>query len=251
MSEHEIDPLEPELRAILEVERSQPDMPREAAERVLKRVEATAGLGDEGARERGVAGDEARSVERGFLARRLPFGMAMFVLGGLTGAGLYATLQPRTHPVVVAPRAPQTALSPMVPAIDPAPIARPAPTPPVPTVAPTPAPATAPVPPGSRPPTPAGGAGRDTDLAAERALLEVARTALSRGQVDAALEATQRHARRFPRGQLAEERESVWIQALVAADRPAEARQRAAEFRRRFPRSMLRPVVEAAVRSNP
>ncbi len=35
MSEHEIDPLEPELRAILEVERSQPDMPREAAERVL------------------------------------------------------------------------------------------------------------------------------------------------------------------------------------------------------------------------
>ncbi len=246
MNEHEIDPLEPELRAILEVERSQPDMPREAAERVLRRVEATAGLADESPQERGAAGGGARSVEHGFLARRLPFGMAMFVLGGLTGAGLYATLQPHARPVAVAPRTPQTTLPPMVPAIDPAPIARPAPA-----VAPTPAPATAPVPPGSRPPTPAGGAGRDTDLAAERALLEVARTALSRGQVDAALEATQRHARRFPRGQLAEERESVWIQALVAADRPAEARQRAAEFRRRFPRSMLRPVVEAAVRSNP
>ncbi len=254
MSEHEIKPLESELQALLDVERSPPDLPRDVAARVLQRVEATAAFGAASGEHGAAVGG---GLGGGLLARRLPFGMVMFVLGGLAGAGLHATLQPSVRPPAAAPRAPLLPVSPVSGATEPAPLAPVVPPPraevpePVPLVRPAPVPATVPVPSvayAAREPT---GPGRDVDLAAERALLEIARTALARGQVEAALDAVQRHARRFPRGQLVEERESVWIQALVAGERSAEARQRAAEFRRRFPQSILRPVVEAAVRSIP
>lgn len=255
MSEHEIEPLDPDLRALLDAERAPPDLPREAATRVLERVEASAGLrvapGAPGA-----AGG-ARDVTHGLLSRRLPFGMVMFVLGGLVGAGLHAVLGAPTRPERVAPHA-STSLSPPVTVPSgPAPITPSAPPPdaavpePAPVVHPTPAPATVSVSPMGRDARDSNGASRDVDLAAERSLLEIARSALARGQAEGALDAVQRHARRFPRGQLTEEREGVWIQALVAAGRSAEARVRAAEFRRRFPQSILRPVVEAAVQSIP
>jgi hypothetical protein len=91
---------------------------------------------------------------------------------------------------------------------------------------------------------------RDTDLARERALIETARTALSRKQADA-VDALLRHAQQFPRGRLAEERESLLVQALVHAGRIDEARRRGAQFRARWPRSLLWPVVDAALRSIP
>jgi hypothetical protein len=88
---------------------------------------------------------------------------------------------------------------------------------------------------------------RDTDLADERALLEMARSALARGDPKAALVAIDSHAKRFSTGQLLEERESLAIPALVAIGRQVEARARAAEFRARFPQSMLLPAVESAL----
>jgi hypothetical protein len=102
------------------------------------------------------------------------------------------------------------------------------------------------------PPEPGAAAyGRDANLAAERSLIDVARTSLSRGQAVAALDAAERHARKFPNGQLTEERESVYIQALVATDDYDAARARAARFRSRYPNSILLPVVENAIRSIP
>lgn len=179
---------------------------------------------------------------------------AVFVLGRLTGAALHAALQPPVRPETIARHASLPAPvrpSPEPPPVTPSAAARIEVPDAAPAVRPVPAPPLAAAPPTVPVARGGGESGRDVDMAAERALLEVARTALARGQVDAALDRVQRHARRFPRGQLAEERESVWIQALVAADRAVEARQRAAEFRRRFPQSMLRPVAEAAVRSIP
>ena len=85
------------------------------------------------------------------------------------------------------------------------------------------------------------------DLTRERELLDAARAALTHGRPDEAIAAAERHARQWPRGYLVEEREAVWIQALAASGRRAEASGRAARFRRAFPGSVLRPAVDAAV----
>lgn len=93
------------------------------------------------------------------------------------------------------------------------------------------------------PPSPP--AARDTELATERTLLEVARSALARGDVTATLAAVEQHARDFPRGRLVEEREVLFIQALAQAGRQPDAARRAADFRRRFPDSLELPAVDA------
>ncbi len=93
----------------------------------------------------------------------------------------------------------------------------------------------------------ASGGKRDTELSAERALLEVARTALTRGDIAATLEAVERHAKEFPRGRLEEEREVLFIQALVQAGKRDEAQARAQAFRARFPDSLMLPAVDAAL----
>lgn len=91
---------------------------------------------------------------------------------------------------------------------------------------------------------------RDTELSRERALIETARTALSRKQPEV-LELLQRHAQDFPSGRLAEERESLLVQALVQAGRGEEARRRGVAFRTRWPQSLLLPVIDAALREIP
>jgi outer membrane protein assembly factor BamD (BamD/ComL family) len=91
----------------------------------------------------------------------------------------------------------------------------------------------------------------DTALAAERVLLETARAALARGQRATAVDALERHAREFPRGRLGEEREGLWIQALVGAGRVDEARERFRRFRKSYPRSMLIPAFEASLAPDP
>jgi hypothetical protein len=102
--------------------------------------------------------------------------------------------------------------------------------------------------PAPRPPLPPASApARDAPLERERTLLDMSRTALARGDAAAALASLDTHAREFPRGQLAEEREVMTIQALVATRRLSEARQRAAAFRTTYPASALLPVIDEAV----
>lgn len=91
----------------------------------------------------------------------------------------------------------------------------------------------------------------DADLARERQLIDQARSALARGDGSAALLALEEHARAFPRGQLVEAREALTVQALVDAGRTAEAKARAARFKRAFPGSMYRAVVDSAISSIP
>jgi hypothetical protein len=84
-------------------------------------------------------------------------------------------------------------------------------------------------------------------LERERELLDVARAELARGRPDDALTTVEQHARRWPNGLLAEERDVVRIQALAAEGRTAEVSRWAAQFRRTYPKSMLLPAVDAAV----
>ena len=82
-------------------------------------------------------------------------------------------------------------------------------------------------------------------LEAERALLDVARTALGRGDGSNALRAAEEHGRKFPHGILAEEREAMSIQALRLLHREDDAQARLERFRGRFPSSLIRPALEA------
>jgi outer membrane protein assembly factor BamD (BamD/ComL family) len=93
--------------------------------------------------------------------------------------------------------------------------------------------------------------GHDTSLAAERAILESARTSIAGGQAPAGFARLQQHAREFPRGRLAEEREGLWIRALMAGGRMDEARDRFERFRRSYPKSMLLPAFEESLGGDP
>jgi hypothetical protein len=89
----------------------------------------------------------------------------------------------------------------------------------------------------------------DTELAAESALLENARSALTQSESARALKTLADHERRFPRGKLVEEREALRVQALVLAGDADEARIWARRFHERFPNSLLGPAVDATLES--
>lgn len=89
------------------------------------------------------------------------------------------------------------------------------------------------------------------ELARERVLLEAARTALEHGAPADALAALDRHRRRFPDGQLCEERETLAVFALAAAGRMDEARAKTAAFHRAFPKSLQGPALDARISGSP
>ncbi len=98
---------------------------------------------------------------------------------------------------------------------------------------------------------PAIAEGRDKRLEAERKLVEMARTALSRRQTDDALSALRRHQRLFAKGELAEERDSLMVSVLVARHEIEQARASAVRFHRQYPHSLFGPSVDQALLSIP
>lgn len=249
----EQDEIPESLRDLIAAEKARPDPEPEVGQRIYARLAAGLGLppmpGDGaqvaptpaaplGPAATAVAGAVARTSARATLR-----GLLTFVVGAAVGATTYGTVQHLRH-------GSEPAAAPTVTASSPAP-AVPAPLPPP---APVAQPETA------KPPAPPGRASdaeprplvsRDRGLAAERKLVEMARSALARGHTDGALAALQRHARGFPRGQLAEERDSLLVQALVAKGDFAKARDRAAHFHRHYPHSLFAPVVDQALRAIP
>ncbi len=105
---------------------------------------------------------------------------------------------------------------------------------------------------------PAGSAGRPVeaekaDGAArieEHRLLMAARQELGRDP-QRAWALTQEHARRFPKGILAQEREVIAIEALSRMGRGKDARDRAQDFREQYPGSPHRDSVDTATKSTP
>jgi hypothetical protein len=83
---------------------------------------------------------------------------------------------------------------------------------------------------------------------AELELMRSAHTAYAAHDFGNALVLVGEHARRFPGGLLAEEREALRVRCLVGSGRASEARRAAAAFATRFPRSVLLPRVQAAAK---
>ena len=84
-------------------------------------------------------------------------------------------------------------------------------------------------------------------LAAERSLLDEARHALARGEPGAGLAPLNRHAARFPKGILTEEREALAVRILCALGNTGAATARAENFHRQFPNSLFTPAVDNAI----
>lgn len=77
--------------------------------------------------------------------------------------------------------------------------------------------------------------------AGELRLLQRAHAAYLAKDFESALADLARHRRRYPRGQLAEEREALRVRVLSDAGRQREARRAEARFDERYPRSALLP----------
>lgn len=230
MKDDEIESVGPALSSLFREERANGRAPSGTRERVFERLEASL-VGSGGGGRNGGSGGEGGGLPA---ARRIgpwPFA-GVFAAGGVIGGLTVAIVMPprvtyvdRIASVSVAPSAPAPAPSGATIAFA---TERPA-------SSSTPSAVTS-----NQPP-------QDGTLAAERAILDVARTALGRGDGARALEAVDRHGREFPRGQMAEEREAIGVQALVKLGRKEEATARGARFRKRFPNSVLTPVIDAAV----
>lgn len=80
--------------------------------------------------------------------------------------------------------------------------------------------------------------------AAELSLLRRAHTAYAARDFSGALGFVAEHARRFPNGRLAEEREALRVRSLASSGRTTEAQRAAAAFANRFPRSVLLPRIQ-------
>jgi hypothetical protein len=107
----------------------------------------------------------------------------------------------------------------------------------------------APIPDPPAPPAPIAPASRRSRVATadsvreELRLLRRARVAVGRMDYAAALLPIGEHARRFPDGKLAEEREALRVKSLAGLGRTEQARRAAARFEARFPHSVLSPAV--------
>jgi len=239
MTDPRLEPLAPGLARLLEAERARPGPSSHVAQRVFDRLSASiAALPPvplqpaEPLSPAPPAAPGAGSLAAQDLHAPLVKAAALVVAGMVGGAGLHAALRPprvetRVETQVV--YLPQEAPAPAVAPDDEVEIALP------PAAGPAGPPARATPPRSSLEETRA----RDRQRAAERVRIEQARTALGRGEASSALSVLARHGRDHPRGQLVEEREALVILSLAADGRRAEARARAAEFRERFPKSML------------
>jgi len=87
----------------------------------------------------------------------------------------------------------------------------------------------------------------NSTLAAERRLLDEARQALAHGEPGAGLAPLARHATRYPKGVLTEEREALAVRLLAALGQNEAATNRAENFHRRFPNSLFTPAVNNAI----
>lgn len=245
--------LPPDMRALLDAEKKRPDAPAEAKAEAERRLATllgpSSGLGGGGGDAGGSGSPAAGKPAPSVAASSSPVALkiaAGVVIGALAGGGLVAVSRPSpvAPPVIAARSVDVPAAAPVAPSASP--------------LAQEPALDAAPpvLEPRARTPrasasasaSPSLSASRDVDLATERSLLERARSALARGDATAALLATAQHEREFPDGKLVEEREVLAVEALVKAGRTSEAAERGARFRKAYPRSLLLPTLDRALR---
>lgn len=251
----ELEPLDADILALLAHEKPVPELDPSRKAAILARVEATIGPvppdgggGDGGAEGGGPgttpgagAGATATKAAAAGGAKAAIALAATFALG--VAAGVAGDRALSAGPSV--PAASTVAVAPPEAPIASVPETRGVPVSALPSVAPARAPVATTT---EKPSEPAPSA---RGLAAERALLDVARTALARGEAGDALAAADRHAKTYPDGALVEEREAIAIKALVALGRRDEARRRAGELERKYPNSLVLRAVKNAVEDSP
>lgn len=250
----DLDPLSPEIESLLDAERRYEPEPLERRERVLARLVQTTsavglGLGAGHAAAHAGAHAAATWLDRlGAVVRtKAALAVGALVVGSAVGAtvGYRVGVTRGAERATLTPRAASATSVHLVPPV--ASVAAP-----VVSAEATPSASEEPRPrTHERAPTPRAGDAGAVDLVEELALVQTARTAIARGNYAGALDATDEHARRFPRGHLAEERESLAIQALAGLGRGDEARARATKFRAKYPQSLLLPAVDGALRTIP
>lgn len=231
MNEHDLPPLDSDVRSLLERASSVEAAPADARARVVARIEAL--LGPSGGGGSGIARSAASFA-------------ATLLLGGVVGAvGMYEAMHAKESVqaprIVYVDRPGASALPTSSAAILPPSVAasdRPRALPP-------PRWVVSALPSATREPA----AGTLSGLTAERALLDVARGALESEDGAAALAAAERHNREYPTGILVQEREAIAIRALVTLGRTADARARAGRFRERFPESALLPMIDSTLKT--
>lgn len=258
MITEELEPLTSEVDAMIAADRDSSTMPEGVRQRTIRRIEWTLAVGPAGGGSAGGDGapdgpgnalpDVATTAAAGGLTKIVSVGVVAFALGGAAGAGIHASVTEH-EPTPLAPQPVTTpSITPTPPPLVPSNQLNPMVTPPSrATIAPPSARLSSQPIASADEPVPE----RDTDLAAERALLVEARQALSVGNGAGALDAVDRHASRFPSGRLGQEREVIAIRALVAAGRVSEARERAQRFKTNFPKSMALPAIDALLGTNP
>jgi hypothetical protein len=167
------------------------------------------------------------------------------------GAALWLRAQPNVDTAQTAVPAERITAPAPAPTLAPAPA--PAPTP-APAPAPTPAPTHAPAHAHAHAPAPTHAhahAPTLSTLSAELALLRSAQAALDLADPARALALLRRHARRFPLGALAEERDAALVHALCGLDRRDAARSAAARFAARYASSPRAQRVAAVCAQEP
>lgn len=175
------------------------------------------------------AASVATAAAKAGLAAKLAVPVLSAVLGGLLGAGITYVARPARErivyvdrPVMVSVAAPPPSAAPPSIRVEDLPTAQKS----------------------ASPSSPSSSPG---DVSAERLLLDEARVAFAAGDYSKSLERLERHRARFPSGVLAEEREALAVRALAARGDKVEATKRARSFVAKYPESIMRPAVEAAV----
>jgi hypothetical protein len=232
--------IEPELEAFLAPGKIEPRLPPELREHVLARARSVVssrglvgvrGVGSPGALpSAGRAADVARS--RLGVAR---MALAASVAVAVGAAGAVAALRTRTphaeDPPAVARVASLAAPPHRHPGLaTPALAKEPAPEPARAAVIPAP---------GARHGRAPRGRGDIDPFKAELALLQPAHVAYANGDYLATLKTLAEHARLFPQGRLAEEREALRVESLRHLGRREEAQSAATAFAKHFPHSIL------------
>lgn len=184
-----------------------------------------------------VAGSAAKTFGAKAVAAMVGAGIAAGVVAGVVGSRLTAPRGPEIQsgettaalPSASASASSSSSSVPLAPSAS-APLPEPSRLPPVATVA-----------------VPIATAGTPAPVPSETALLDRGHQALRSQNPAAALAAAEEHARAYPRGTFAQEREVIAIEALVALGRRPEAAKRAARFRAAFPGSAHQARIDSLV----
>ena len=230
--------LEPELKAFLEHRTVERRVPPEIRARSLARARASFGAGPTTSsgpvlpHEAPMPTPVASGHGRLRIALAASLALACVAVGALAALRAGRTPPPRAIPLESPPPVPNT------PATR---VAGPAREPSAPDVK---------VAPAASPHRPARTGPREDPFTAELELLQRAHSAYTHREFSLALALVTEHARRFPRGRLAEQREALRVRSLLGSGHADEAHRAAAAFAVRFPRSVLLSRIEGSPESS-